>query len=1573
MKRLIFAIILALCASTISAKSFLVDSNLAPTVSDEMLAQHNNDGGTYALYKGKFYRIGVTGFRSLKEFADNQTTCGIASGDTLYVAPGVYTDEITLTVDGITILGNNANRDWTSTRDALETELQATLYIKANNITINGFKVTGKGRIESSSATNASPLSGIKVLYNYFTGMDIGLSAHAPLVELGDMKTNATANTLSAQCRYKDCEVSHNHFEGDTEHLANCISIGGAFGTSTVTDNYFYDGGTSVYFANAQGSLNIKNNVFKNVGKTSYNTLTDKYKGEFCIAIYRSGYANSTTANIIANEFDGCYGQGSAFPLIRIFQGSSGSESEVQPVNFRINVNENTFKNKTSVTPPAANDQLGEKLLLFCDNSAAGNKIKFNISNNHFDNRFYKFTYVTLDDGLGAREIYANQFTRFYIENNHAANRSTFGVSSLVGNDVSTHASEISLKEITVLQSFDIDPLTGDMYFIQRMPTARNNAYNSLYGCPTNHDGLVITRVPCTKIDNYNYTYSSSIESMDIGYGGHGTNICLVRDKDGELWIWGGGNATPNDQNDRSATTARFKFEKDIDLNLNVSKDTEKIKIFNEPNAGNEYPAVDEASRYLCVRTTTSTTDYFHIYDLDDALEGKKTLIKRVTINIGDYARSSINNDNGYCKNWPLQSFDIKGDYLYIIEGTPEGTTGNIDEEKPTIVLTVYNWRSNTDLYRAVIDIPRINSLVYGEPQGIVIRPDKFGHANLYLAVVNGAEGNRKVNVYKYFIDYHPTYDENLGATHIGNDPDTDAHFKGDYPSGSMNYSCDTQSLTFSTEAIDGSDSKTITINNGEYIYGEWCGVITGEDGEAFSVAVDDNNAFSPTASATVTFKPNIYKGTKRTYNATLRLFSPLASTNSESNDIVIPLTATYNGPLAYGMAPRMATEQVTQTIDDETYYSFNLAYNAMLPEPYDNAYLAYTNGEAADVLPFRELIDKYVVVMEDATGNFKSTELIADKATHITVGNENAHEGDVWASALSSKNVYNTYSKNGYGSVKRDNFADQISITNGFEVVQANASESKAEGASHYSSYADVYSKPLVFHNVDPNKAYNFRLYLSKSSADKMDAWKALYLDYADGTSNAMYIPTTAVAYNNTTVKAVDEEYTANTEASDMPMGSHNSITNEGVSLTDPVHYRGVNEISADGNFGTLHVTSEVVNFWDIDYDIDLGGDITASYADNKMNDYKNSDGLLKGISTSLTNLPVKFATTEKPAEDSRTRNEPIEATQTYNTKLSVDYARSTNNSLPEISAKGVADKSVIEFSNAPTFTGLTLSSENIVAKLWKQNEPHLIYGSWNDGQDDFHNYNYDALMQLNWSDDIDLNHGIGVYASGLQCAGHNNVNVAPTAILSDSWINDYGKGASSVINGIGYNSYNGTYAEDNNWSEIAAQICSMPIKVHYVYGSDNPISSSEFATVNVTMTADYPILVKSTPTLSIEGEATATPALFSTDASTEWIDMVTIPSKTTIEIAGNEIITGVEDVFMNNKNLCIFPNPAYDFVNVSSTSNLQYIEIYSIDGQLMKCEYADTENAKINVSDLAPGTYILNAANQSTLLIKR
>ena len=321
-------------------------------------------------HKGHWF---TTTYNAFPDFESLFNSEYFKPNSTIYVESGTYSQDITINAEGLTILGNNAFSDWTVTRKD-ESVITGTIYIKASNVTINGFKFTGNGRIESSNGTNAKPLSGIKVLHNYFTGSTLERDNTNPLVEIGNMIGNENANTVSAQCRYKDCEVSHNHFEGDATHYACCISMGGVFGTTTIIDNYFYDGGTSLWIANAQGTLNIKYNVFKDVGKTTFSAPDGGNKGDFCIAIYRSAFANSTTANIIANEFDGCYGQQSAFPLIRIFQGGSGSTNEVQPVNFRVNVNENTFKNKSSVTPTAAGDQYGAKLLLFNDKTTAGKK-----------------------------------------------------------------------------------------------------------------------------------------------------------------------------------------------------------------------------------------------------------------------------------------------------------------------------------------------------------------------------------------------------------------------------------------------------------------------------------------------------------------------------------------------------------------------------------------------------------------------------------------------------------------------------------------------------------------------------------------------------------------------------------------------------------------------------------------------------------------------------------------------------------------------------------------------------------------------------------------------------------------------------------------------------------------------------------------------------------------------------------------------------------------------------------------------------------------------------------------------
>ena len=862
---LLFTLLLSITST--NAETYLISAKATST-------------GETLTHNGIKFIVGQTAFADFSSFLSSS----IVENATVYVANGTYSGNITVSTNGLTFLGNNAYSDWTVTRKA-ESTITGTINIKASDVTINGFKFTEGGRIESSSATNSAPLSGIKVLYNYFTGSTVKRSTSTPLVEIGNIIDNADANSTTSQCRYKNCEASHNYFEGDATHFPNCIGFGGAFGTTTVIDNYFYDGGTSVYFANAQGTLNIKHNVFKNVGKTTYSAPDGGSKGDFCIALYRSAYANSTTANIVANEFDGCYGQTSLFPLIRVYQGNSGGTDQVTAKNYRINLNENTFKNKTTTLPSASHNQAGEKLILYND-KGTGTGIIFNLANNHYDNRLYKFAWVTLQDGQGIREIYANQFTRFDL----GGTMSTFGTSILTGTDVANHATSVGLGAVTVIQSFDIDPITGDMYFIQKMNASRITSYNSLYGFPSTHDGLTVTRVPCTKIDGYSYTYSTAVQSMEIGYGGHGTNMCFVRDKNGQGWLWSGGKATVKDGDDTSGSTARWKFASGTDINLDGTGNTDSgVKYFNVTGS-NDYPACDENSRYLCVRTSASGVNTYRIYDLDDALEDTKTLLKTVELTKGEYAQSSISKDNGY-NTWDFQSFDINGDYIYVLEGCSEENSATITSGDPTLVLTCYNWRTNQYCYRKRLDYGRINSL-FGEPEGMVLRFDQYGHANLYVAVVNGPSGSRKANVYKYIIDYHTGYDDtNATATNKGDDTSTTGHFKSDYPT--ISYSCNTSKISLSSSSLSDKPTYTVTINNGEYLYGQWYGIITGEDGDAFTVSTSSNNAFSTTATAKVTFTP---KANKQNYNASLRLFSPLASSKVESNDIVIPITATYTG-----------------------------------------------------------------------------------------------------------------------------------------------------------------------------------------------------------------------------------------------------------------------------------------------------------------------------------------------------------------------------------------------------------------------------------------------------------------------------------------------------------------------------------------------------------------------------------------------------------------------------------------------------------------------------------------------------
>ena len=168
MKKL-FTLILLLttCVIGANAATYLISSKATTT-------------GETVTYKNINFTVGTTAFADFNSFLASQ----IEANSTVYVADGTYSGNATITTQGLTLLGNNAFCDWTVTRSN-ESTITGTIFVNASNVTINGFKFTEGGRIESSVGTNAAPLSGIKVLYNYFTGSTVKRSTSNPLVEIG--------------------------------------------------------------------------------------------------------------------------------------------------------------------------------------------------------------------------------------------------------------------------------------------------------------------------------------------------------------------------------------------------------------------------------------------------------------------------------------------------------------------------------------------------------------------------------------------------------------------------------------------------------------------------------------------------------------------------------------------------------------------------------------------------------------------------------------------------------------------------------------------------------------------------------------------------------------------------------------------------------------------------------------------------------------------------------------------------------------------------------------------------------------------------------------------------------------------------------------------------------------------------------------------------------------------------------------------------------------------------------------------------------------------------------------------
>ncbi len=810
--------------------------------------------GETIYHQGHSYTAGTTAFATLAEVE----AAGAQEGCTVAFAPGTWSSSFSVNTKGMTLLGANAWIDSRACDRGSASIITVNVKVNASGVTINGFDFTGAGRVTNTTCSSESPLEGFTFIFNKAYSTTFGRANTKAVVKLGTIYSDATAPTSAAQCQVKDVTIAHNTFASDEPN--HHVLIAGAFGATTIEDNRFNTGGQPLRMDNSSGDVSIRHNSFKNIGQQAIDAGASGNPGDFCLSFNRCGYTPSTF-DIVSNDFAANTGQGTLYPMIRFFPGDG--TNMVTPDGSRVNINFNDFRKKK---PMLYADGKQSYNYIYYVNKGHGTLVS-DVRFNQCDTTNYCYGFVPLEPMSTANSttyrVYADQ-------------------SSLIKPSSTTvkgwHKQNVAIGDVTVMQSFDIDPVTGDLYFIQ----VRSGS--SLSGDPK---PLIVSRVPAD---------GSSVEKMTMCWSGHGTNMKIAR-VDGKVYIFCGGAATMNSAGTETVSQKCMWFPfvagATIDgreTSFTYGGTTYSLSFFDWDKGTNEYPAVDEANRLFCSRVYTKTDgvvyNWYGVYDLDDVLANGSdaTRLAYVKLTRGDNP-TSVTEDNGY-NTWDHQGYTINGDYLYIMEGISAGSTGTSGDQvsidgKPTVFVHIYNWRTNKFVHRKQLTASGIINQSFGEVEGCTVRRlAGEDHASLYVAFANGSSGARKMNIYKYGMD------------------DTSVYTKVETPV----ISTDVSSLTWE---VDNTTAVTKEIAaTYENLVGYVHPVISGPDQQFFTVTTTANvSPYKRASTVKIKFKAS---KTQETYTAYLRLSSPMAT------DVIIPLTA-------YNSAAITGVESITTTPDATT------------------------------------------------------------------------------------------------------------------------------------------------------------------------------------------------------------------------------------------------------------------------------------------------------------------------------------------------------------------------------------------------------------------------------------------------------------------------------------------------------------------------------------------------------------------------------------------------------------------------------------------------------------------------------
>ena len=549
--------------------------------------------------------------------------------------------------------------------------------------------------------------------------------------------------------------------------------------------------------------------------------------------------------------------------------------------------------------------------------------------------------------------------------------------------------------------------------------------------------------------------------------------------------------------------------------------------------------------------------------------------------------------------------------------------------------------------------------------------------------------------------------------------------------------------------------------------------------------------------------------------------------------------------------------------------------------------------------------------------------------------------------------------------------------------------------------------TKSLTWRNVNPGIVYQPQVYAISSRAFNFTNATATLANEPGAEAGKMVVPApkwTLPNGNNVGITAVAGDFSSFVSNDHYPMGTFQKKGD----ITTPTHPITISEANTIGTIGAtiepIAIADEVIGTknadgsyenwtWEIAYTFNLFekngdewvcirnsqkyGQISSDLETSSM--YSNSQDL----AFDLVGIPVGIEETTSPDGRSRLVYKP-ENNKEYKVVVETNYRRGAGDT--RIHVVGVSETLI---TLNPDFETPEIDEYKCPGYLFLEQSTH-----WDEGNKDdegnyinggYYKHYYDAVMNITLKEFQEpYVKYLGYYANpSFTCIGHPTATsnkwtpYQAASILIDEHVVLYNKrNPSFALKQLGY-----TGSED--WSKLITKSGTFPLKVHYVWAGNEKINAVEDAEFEFELSANYPILVASTPEFRINKSlidnkhelAPANPLSRATNYTLQMITAVNKDYKTLVmdDVVETQLTTGVEAVAFGKGVLMVYPNPAQSEATIRSTTVLGEVKIFTIDGQLVKEFESGETTAKFNVSDLTSGVYVVSASGTTTRMIKK